>query len=90
MGGRADPPGAAPLPSFTALVRLLIAGGLLAGATLSAILISAEHAPGAMSLGAMQPYVGRVAKSGLQSLACAIILYGAAWHVSRRRRRVKG
>lgn len=88
--GRADPPGAAPLPTFAPRTRVLIAGGLLAGGALIGILLSAEHAPDEMSLGALQPYVGRVARSILQSLACAILLYGAAWHLVRRGGRVVG
>jgi len=82
-GGLA-PPGADTRPSLPAGARALVAIGLIAGATVIALNASARFAPETLSVGALQPFIGAVAKSGLQALACGVMLYSALWHVGRR------
>lgn len=76
--------GSAPPPALPPLVRALVLVSLVAGAAAVAFTVSSKHLPGRISLGSLQPYVGDLARSGLQSLCVGIVLYAAAWHAWRR------
>lgn len=71
-------------PMVPPVARGLIVAGVLAGAGSVAIVVSAEWIPAQVTLGSLQPYLWALARSGLQSLAVGVLLYGAAWHAWRR------
>lgn len=78
---RATPPTP---PIFEPWARVLVVGTLLGGATVIAVVNAMDLFPYELSVVRLQWFVGKVAKGGLQSLSCGVLLYAAAWHVGRR------
>lgn len=68
-------------PMFPPATRWAIAGGIVAAASLAALVVGRRYLPAQVTLHGLQPFAWHLVTTGLGSIGAGIVLYSVAWHL---------